>query len=93
MSDPNLHTLRTSFDEIMERDVTLDVDACGLPCPLPLLRAKQNLRDMNGGELLRLSATDAGSVRDFHSFAEISGHQLEGFCEQEGKYIFLLRKS
>lgn len=68
------------------------IDASGLRCPLPLLHAKQGLRNLTSGELLRVCATDSGSVRDFFSFAEISGHRLEAFCEADGVYIYLLRK-
>ena len=82
-----------SKDEILSFDVKVSIDACGLQCPLPLLRAKQGLRSLEQGDLLRISATDSGSFRDFHSFADISGHRLEGFCETDGIYIYLLRKS
>lgn len=92
ITDSNQQLVRTSHDKIMSYTVASAIDACGLRCPLPLLRAKQGLRDLAVGELLRISATDAGSVRDFHSFAQISGHLIEGFCETEGVYIYLLRK-
>lgn len=84
---------RISKQEILSFDVALSIDACGLQCPLPLLRAKQGLRNLEPGDLLRISATDRGSFRDFHSFADISGHKLEGVCETDGVYIYLLRKS
>lgn len=89
---PNQQQSVISLGEIMAFEVTSVVDACGLPCPLPLLRAKQGLRDLASGDVLRISATDSGSVRDFYSFAQISGHQLEGFCAADGVYIYLLRK-
>lgn len=73
--------------------VTSELDASGLRCPLPLLKAKQALRDVAPGELLRVLATDAGSVRDFHSFAQISGHELIGFAEQNAVFCYLLKKS
>lgn len=54
-----------------------ELDARGLSCPLPLLKAKQQLNRMAGGESLRVLATDPGSVRDFRVFCEQSGHVLE----------------
>lgn len=92
MNDPNQQLPRIAYEEITTHVVTTDVDVSGLRCPLPLLRAKQALRELASGELLRVRATDAGSVRDFYAFTEISGHALEGFCEQDGCYLYLLRK-
>lgn len=80
------------YQEIMAYEVTAVVDATGLRCPLPLLRAKQGLRELVSGEVIRVMATDSGSVRDFHSFAKISGHNLEGFCEADNLYLYLLKK-
>lgn len=69
------------------------VDARGLRCPLPLLKAKQALRDLAPGQRLQVLATDSGSVRDFQSFAELSGHQLEHQAEEAGVYCHILLKS
>lgn len=92
MNDSDQQLPRVPYESIMACTVTTEVDASGLRCPLPLLRAKQALRDLVSGELLRLTATDAGSVRDFYAFAEISGHALESFCEKDGCYFYVLRK-
>lgn len=92
MNDPHQQLPHIPYEELMARRVATAIDATGLRCPLPLLRAKQALRDLASGESLRLTATDAGSVRDFYAFAEISGHILEGFCEQDGCYLYVLRK-
>lgn len=70
-----------------------DLDTRGLRCPLPLLKAKQALRDMAAGEVLRVQATDAGSVRDFQAYAQLSGHQLIAFAESGSVYCYLLKKS
>lgn len=91
-NDPNQQLPRISYVDIMAQSAAMSVDATGLRCPLPLLRAKQALRDLASGDRLRLIATDSGSVRDFQAFADISGHTLEGFCEAGGSYIYLLRK-
>ncbi len=53
-----------------------DVDARGLNCPLPILRAKKALTDMASGDILRVLATDPGSVRDFNAFARQTGNTL-----------------
>jgi TusA-related sulfurtransferase len=57
-----------------------EVDARGLNCPLPILKAKKALSDMQSGQILRVVATDAGSVRDFQAFAKQTGNEL---VEQE----------
>ena len=53
-----------------------DLDARGLNCPLPILRAKKALNDMSSGQILRIVATDPGSVRDFSAFALQTGNEL-----------------
>lgn len=71
----------------------LSVDAIGLRCPLPLLKAKQALNRMSPGENLRVRASDKGSVRDFQAFARLSGHKLVKFHEYDGIYEYWLQKS
>jgi tRNA 2-thiouridine synthesizing protein A len=70
----------------------LEVDATGLECPMPLLKAKRALNAMQTGQRLRVLATDQGSVRDFRVFAEQSGHLLLDSAEAEGIYTYLLQK-
>jgi TusA-related sulfurtransferase len=53
-----------------------ELDARGLNCPLPILKAKKALSEMQSGQLLRIVATDAGSVRDFQAFAKQTGNEL-----------------
>lgn len=72
--------------------IQLEVDATGLRCPLPLLKAKQALNSLKSGEVVKVSATDAGSVRDFHVFAQLSGHRILNFTEIDGRYVYVLRK-
>lgn len=79
--------------DCLTHPVTRDLDTCGLRCPLPLLKAKQALRDMAAGELLRVLATDAGSVRDFQAYAQLSGHELVAFAELDAVFCYLLKKS
>jgi tRNA 2-thiouridine synthesizing protein A len=68
------------------------VDASGLACPLPLLKAKQGLRSLGQGDLLRVLTTDAGSLKDFVSFSVLTGQAIVGFCEQKDIYCFILQK-
>lgn len=70
-----------------------ELDATGLDCPMPLLKAKRALNAMASGERLRVLATDQGSVRDFRVFAEQSGNRLLSTEQSaEGIYIHLLEK-
>ena len=57
-------------------DIAKEVDARGLNCPLPILKAKKALADMDSGELLKVLATDSGSLRDFQAFAKQTGNEL-----------------
>lgn len=70
-----------------------EVDATGLRCPMPLLRAKRALNGMQSGQVLRVLSTDAGSVRDFAVFSEQSGHALLASDRDGDVYRHLLRKS
>lgn len=69
-----------------------EVDARGLNCPLPVLRTKKALNDMTSGQLLRILATDPGSVRDFEAFARQTGNELLRHAEHDGVFMFLLKR-
>jgi tRNA 2-thiouridine synthesizing protein A len=70
----------------------IKLDASGLSCPMPLLKAKQALNGMHSGEQLQIVATDQASWRDFQSFTELSGHQLVSREKSEGVYTFVIQK-
>lgn len=71
----------------------VELDARGLDCPMPLLKAKRALNAMAAGECLRVVATDQGSVRDFKVFAEQSGNRLLASQESAaGVYVHLIEK-
>ncbi|MCW7553486.1 MULTISPECIES: sulfurtransferase TusA family protein [Endozoicomonas] len=72
-------------------EVDLELDLKGMNCPLPLLKAKQGLKQLRSGQVLRVQATDPGSVRDFESFARISGHELISSEQVSGVFIHTLR--
>ncbi|MER0203209.1 MAG: sulfurtransferase TusA family protein [Nitrosomonas sp.] len=69
-----------------------ELDARGLNCPLPILRTKQSLAGMVSGQILRIVATDPGSVIDFQVFAEQTGNELLSLSEVDKEFIFLLKK-
>jgi tRNA 2-thiouridine synthesizing protein A len=69
-----------------------EVDASGLNCPLPLLKAKLALNTLTAGAVLKVVATDAGSQRDFRTFAKLSGNGLLNETVQAGTYTYWLRK-
>ncbi len=68
------------------------LDAKGLNCPMPLLKAKLALNAMASHEQLRVLATDPGSVRDFEVFSAQSGHKLLESCRDGDTYSYLLEK-
>ncbi len=68
------------------------LDARGLACPLPVLKAKKAIRPVPPGEMLKVLATDPGAVEDFRSFCEMTGHILESHGESDGVFTFLIRK-
>ena len=70
-----------------------ELDASGLNCPLPILRAKKTLNGMESGKVLRIVATDPGSVKDFEAFSKQTGNELLESGEDGGKYYFRLRKA
>ena len=70
-----------------------ELDARGLNCPLPILRAKKTLNAMSGGQILKILATDPGSVKDFEAFAKQTGNELLESSEVESEFHFRLKKS
>jgi tRNA 2-thiouridine synthesizing protein A len=70
-----------------------ELDASGLNCPLPILRAKKTLNSMASGKILHIIATDPGSVKDFDSFSKQTGNELLESKEEGGKFHFLIKKT
>lgn len=69
-----------------------ELDARGLHCPLPILKTKKALADMLSGEVLRVMATDTGSVRDFQAFAKQTGNALLAQTEENREFIFFIKR-
>jgi tRNA 2-thiouridine synthesizing protein A len=74
----------TNFDK--------DLDVRGLNCPLPILRAKKALSELASGQVLRVLATDPGSVKDFQAFARQTGNQLVSHAEADQVFTFFMKK-
>lgn len=70
----------------------LEIDTCGLVCPLPLLRLKKGLQTLQSGQVVRVLATDPASVLDFGVYLEQAGHELVHRSEAEGVFCYLIRK-
>ena len=69
-----------------------EFDASGLACPLPIVKTKKSLADMAPGQVLRVLATDPGSVADMAAFTEQTGHKLLSSGQEGGKYVFMIQK-
>jgi len=71
---------------------SLQVDACGLKCPLPILRTKKALAQIAGGERVEVFATDPHALGDFEAFCRQTGHALLTWEETDGRFRFVLQK-
>ena len=69
-----------------------ELDTRGLNCPLPILRTKKSLTDMQSGQVLKVKATDPGSVKDFQAFAKQTGTELLSSDTVENEFIFFMKK-
>jgi tRNA 2-thiouridine synthesizing protein A len=83
-------------EETTRGDVTVDfdkeLDARGLSCPLPILKTKKSLNELTSGQVLKVVATDPGSVKDFDAFANQTGHALLSSTQQDKEFIFYMKK-
>jgi tRNA 2-thiouridine synthesizing protein A len=73
-------------------EIHKEIDTRGLNCPLPILKAKKALSDMASGQLLKVVATDNGSLRDFQAFAKQTGNELVEQQTVGEEYIHVLRR-
>ena len=73
-------------------DFNDELDAKGLNCPLPILRAKKAINKLDSGQTLKIIATDPGSVKDFESFCNQTGHKLLGSDASGDEFIFYIQK-
>lgn len=71
----------------------IELDATGLNCPLPILRAKKSINNLTSGQILHVTATDPGAVKDFESFCNQTGNKLLSSGEENGKFMFEIQKA
>ncbi len=69
-----------------------EFDASGLSCPLPIVKTKKALTDMASGQVLKVIATDTGSVKDMQAFADQTGNTLLSSTQEGGKFVFFMKK-
>jgi tRNA 2-thiouridine synthesizing protein A len=69
-----------------------ELNARGLSCPLPIVKTKKSLADMTSGQVLKVIATDCGAVKDMQAFADQTGNTLMSTAEENGEYIFMMKK-
>jgi tRNA 2-thiouridine synthesizing protein A len=69
-----------------------ELDAKGLSCPLPILKTKKALNDLTSGQVLKVLATDPGSVKDMQAFAKQTGNTLVESAEENNTFVFFMRK-
>ena len=73
-------------------DFDKELDARGLSCPLPILKTKKSLNELVSGQVLKVVATDPGSVKDFDAFANQTGHALLSSTQQDKEFVFYMKK-
>ena len=73
-------------------DFHKELDARGLNCPLPILKAKKALAEMTTGQVLKVLATDSGAVRDFQAFAKQTGNELLSYSEDNKEITFYMKR-
>ena len=80
----NIRNIKMNFD--------MELDVRNLGCPLPILRTKKALAGMTSGQLLKIVATDKGAVKDMQAFANQTGNELLSSSEENGEFIFFIKK-
>ena len=75
-----------------EIETTTELDARGLLCPMPIVKTAKAMKELRPGEVLKLIATDRGSVADVPAWAESTGNELLERYEEDGAFVFFLRK-
>lgn len=70
----------------------VELDARGLNCPLPILRTKKSLTVMSPGQVLKVTSTDPGSIKDMQAFSKQTGNELVSLSESGGEYLFFLKR-
>ena len=69
-----------------------ELNTSGMACPLPIIKTKKALADMDSGQVLKIVATDVGAVKDMQAFADQSGHTLLSTDQSPGEYVFYMKR-
>jgi tRNA 2-thiouridine synthesizing protein A len=69
-----------------------ELDARGLACPLPIVKTRKALNELSTGQVLKVSATDSGSIADMKAFSEQTGNELLASSQEGGVYVFYLKR-
>ena len=69
------------------------LDARGMNCPLPILRTRKALNQLDSGAILEVTSSDPGSVKDMASFCDQTGNRLVSSAEADNSYIFMIEKA
>jgi tRNA 2-thiouridine synthesizing protein A len=69
-----------------------ELNARNMSCPLPIVKTKKSLNDMTSGQVLKVISTDTGSVKDMAAFAEQTGNTLLSTVEENGEFVFYMKK-
>ena len=80
------------MSELTHLNIDVELDTRGLNCPLPILKAKKSLASMTSGQLLRVVATDTGSLRDFQAFCKQTGNDLVEQQTLGAEFVHILRR-
>ncbi len=83
---------QTPAEPAAELEPALELDCRGMNCPLPILKTKKAIDTIEVGQLLRMTATDPGSIPDVAAFSRRTGHEIVEQSEGGGEYSFLIRK-
>jgi len=78
--------------ETKAMDFDKELDARGLNCPLPILRAKKALTELQSGQVLKIVATDPGSVKDFQAFSKQTGNELLSHAAEGKEFTFFMKR-
>jgi tRNA 2-thiouridine synthesizing protein A len=87
-------TVRISSSNHGDDSVNFDkeLDARGLSCPLPILKTKKALNELASGQVLKIVATDQGSIKDMQAFSSQTGHALLSSTEESNTFVFFMKK-
>ena len=80
------------FEEYIMSEFDTELNCEGLNCPLPILKTKKAIDGMTSGQLLKMSATDPGSVNDMDSWSKRTGNELVSHAEDSGVHTFIIKK-